>query len=99
MQNLWQGYPELKKICGCESAGNPNSEPRQFESSTPLWSKKGTADVGACQISIPAHKTELQKLGLDVINSEADNVKYAKLLFDKNGTKDWLASKSCWNTK
>ena len=41
------------------------------------------------------HLKETKRLGLDVINSEADNVAYAKILWDKEGSRPWKASKKC----
>lgn len=99
---VWKDYPELKKICACESAGQPYREPRQFNSDkTPLWGndpKTGKPiknDVGMCQISLHYHGKETKRLGLDVINSEEDNVSYAKILYDKEGSRPWNASKKC----
>jgi len=63
----------------------------------PLWSE--TRDAGACQINIPIHNETAEKMGLDVVNSEQDNIAYAKYLYDKNGTRDWIASKACWKRK
>ena len=95
--NVWENYSKLKSICSCESTGSSTSEPRQFRNGKPLWSDLKTPDVGTCQINIPAHKKELEKLKLDVINSFDDNVKFAKILYDREGTKPWNASKSCWS--
>ena len=95
--DVWENYSKLKSLCGCESTGSPTSEPRQFRDDKPLWSDFGTPDVGACQINISAHKKELEKLKLDVVNSFDDNIKFAKLLYDREGTEPWSASKSCWS--
>lgn len=95
--------PLLYEICSCESFGEPTGPPRQFnDSGTPLWGNDPTTgqpvmrDVGACQISLKYHREEAQKLGLDVINNYQDNVYYAYLLFQRDGSSDWNASKNCW---
>ncbi len=100
-EDIWAGYPILRRICACESTGSPTSEPRQFnDDGSILWGKeKGKIvkrDVGACQINTKAHKKILKQMDLDVINSLEDNVEYAKILYDRNGVNDWRASISCW---
>jgi len=100
----WDGYALLEKIAACENTGDVNGVPRQFnDDGTPLWGNsptiKGatTTDVGILQISLKYHQKEIDKLKLDVVNSAEDNVKYGKILFDREGTKPWNASKStCW---
>ncbi|MGH7782272.1 MAG: hypothetical protein ACREO5_00285 [Candidatus Binatia bacterium] len=54
-------------------------------------------DVGECQINTWAHADELRRLRFDVIHSEADNVTYAKILFDREGWRPWIASKPHWD--
>ena len=97
----------MKQICSCESAfAHPFNEPRQFnELGLPLWGMNPkirgatTTDIGACQISLTYHEKQTKKMGLDVINSLEDNVRYAKYLYDKNGTRDWKASYNCHKIK
>ncbi len=55
-------------------------------------------DTGIFQISLKHHKKRLDKLGIDVFTLKG-NIKYAKMLYKENGTKDWLASKKCWSKK
>jgi|SRR6185437_13484593 len=108
----WANYPLLKRICGTESNDGPDSEPLQFDPGTdnPRWGWEASStapggkvrvqrDVGACQINIKAHADELAALHLDVIHSLADNVAYAKLLFDREGWEPWQASKTGWDPK
>jgi hypothetical protein len=54
-------------------------------------------DVGVLQINLEAHGDELARLGLDVVNSEADNIAYGKLLYDREGLKPWFPSRKCWS--
>ncbi len=105
--DIWEDYPLLKQICSCESAfAHPFNEPRKFdELGLPLWGQNPkirgatTTDVGVCQISLKYHEKQTKKMGLDVINSLEDNVKYAKYLYDKNGARDWKASYNCHKIK
>lgn len=104
LEGVWAGYPLLKRICAVESTGDRHLEPQQFLSDgSPIWGhdpKTGLPvkrDVGACQINLYVHATEAAALKLDVINSEADNIKYAKILFDREGWQPWSASRDTGN--
>jgi hypothetical protein len=98
--------PILERIAACESMGDVNAQPRQFQANGDvLWgSEEGPdgktitvkRDVGEFQINTWAHADELKALGLDVIHSQADNIKYALMLYARNGTADWVASQDCW---
>ena len=97
-------YPILRRIAACESTGSVDGTPRQFrDDGSPLWGndvKTGKPihrDVGIFQINTKAHADEISKLGLDVINNEDDNANYALMLYERNGTRDWDASKMCWS--
>lgn len=52
-------------------------------------------DVGVMQINEKYHLEAAEKLGLDIYSLEG-NVKYARILYEKEGTKPWLASSNCW---
>ena len=100
--DIWDDYPLLKRICAAESNYGPNNEPRQFlPDGSVLWGwedgKIVHRDVGSCQINTWVHADELKRLGLDVIDSEADNVAYAKILFDREGWRPWKNSKHHWD--
>lgn len=74
------------RIAKCES------ELRQTKNGKPLISKTG--DHGVLQIN-KVHIPEAKRRGLDLDDLE-DNVKFAKILFDQKGTKDWRYSRDCW---
>jgi hypothetical protein len=57
----------------------------------------GSDDVGRAQINLGVHIDEVSRLKLDVINSEEDNKAFAAILYERNGTADWNASRSCWD--
>lgn len=96
ISSKWQGYDLLKRICSCESNGDVNKEPRQFDENGKVIRGQTTpTDIGECQISLKYHQKEVNQLGLNVY-IEADNVKYAKILFDREGSKPWNWSKGCW---
>ncbi len=55
-----------------------------------------TNDFGVFQINAFYHQETARKMGLDIMKTE-DNIKYAAHLMKLNGTRDWNASKHCWN--
>lgn len=52
-------------------------------------------DVGVMQINTRYHLEDSKELGLDVYSLKG-NLEYARHLYEKQGTKPWLASSSCW---
>lgn len=79
-------YPQvLDCIVQKESGGN------QFnKNGSPLWSS--TKDVGVYQINqqwIPLAKN----MGLDVVNSEKDNIEFGTYLYQKYGPTIWATYK------
>lgn len=50
--------------------------------------KISNGNVGLAQINIGAHKKEYEALGLDIYNPY-DNLRYAIILYKRNGIKDW----------
>lgn len=82
-------YPLLKEICRCESGLRQTDEEGKLIISE-------TSDHGVCQINLPAHQDKLKEMNLDPDKLE-DNIVFAKYLYDKNGTRDWEYSRSCWS--
>lgn len=79
------------KIAKCESDLTQHNKDGSV-----LKGKITPLDRGVFQISLKYHQEEIDELGLDIHTLE-DNVKYAKILFDRNGTNDWYLSEVCWN--
>lgn len=52
-------------------------------------------DVGVMQINTRYHLEDSKELGLDVYSLKG-NLEYARHLYEKQGTKPWLASSPCW---
>lgn len=93
---LWAKYPILKRIAACESGGGVKNPPRHYDNSGNVilgWYNK--KDTGIFQINLTAHAGELKKLGLDAFDP-IDNAKFAEILYKRNGTRDWDASRKCW---
>ena len=79
--------PVMIKISACESGL------RHTKNGEVIKSKTG--DGGVFQIN-QVHNKRLEELKLnpDVLE---DNIAYAKILFDENGTRDWYMSRKCWS--
>lgn len=89
-------YPTLKRICSCESTGQPDREPQQFNADGSV--KRGVInplDTGMCQINLYYHEEAATKMGLD-LETEYGNAVYANWLFDNEGSTPWNWSRSCW---
>jgi hypothetical protein len=72
-------------IIGCES------QFRQYgNDGKPLVSR--THDYGAAQIN-RVHIAKAEAMGLDVVNSATDNLKYAHLLYTQEGVRPWSCSR------
>lgn len=52
-------------------------------------------DFGPFQIN-QVHLPELKTLGLDRSKIE-DNIRFARILYNRNGLKDWENSRHCWS--
>jgi len=56
--------------------------------------KDGTTDGGIFQLN-SVHDQELAALGLNKFDPE-DNIKFARILYDRSGLRPWNSSKGCW---
>ena len=82
----------LPIIAKCESGG------RQFDSHGNVITNLKTMDVGKWQINLGYHSVEAKRLGIDLYTEEG-NEKFARILFARNDTRDWSASRYCWEPK
>lgn len=90
VSDYFADIPIMIEVARCES------QFRQYNSKGEvLRGKQNTSDRGVMQINLHYHEDEAQKLGLDVHKIE-DNVAYARYLYEKQGTKPWMASSPCW---
>jgi hypothetical protein len=89
-------YPQLRRICSCESTGSPNNEPRQFDNNgNVLLGKVNNLDVGQCQINLKYHGDAAESLGMNLF-TKAGNKAYAEYLYENQGSTPWNWSKACW---
>lgn len=82
----------LPIIAECESGG------RQFDDDGNVIANPESSAVGKYQILEKLHQEELKKLGLDP-RIERDNEQFARILYEREGTRPWNKSRGCWSTK
>lgn len=88
--------PLLLRICACESAGDPNAQPRQFApDGSVLHGRVHWADEGECQINADQWGLQANALGDDLATAEG-NAAFAEWLYTEQGSKPWRASEACW---
>jgi hypothetical protein len=62
---------------------------------TVLRGRVDSADTGVMQINSRYHGARAAELGLDLTDLY-DNMAYARDLYERQGTRPWSASASCW---
>jgi len=78
--------PRMVNVAYCESRH------KQFDKRGKTLMSE-TSDVGILQIN-QVHWPQAKKLGLDIFNSEDDNIKMGRIIYDMQGIKAWYALKS-----
>ncbi len=90
VKSYFKNKPLLAEIARCESTY------RQYDKDGNVFrGKVDHYDVGVMQINEVYHEAKAEKLGLDIHTLEG-NLKYASLLFDKEGSEPWSSSEPCW---
>ncbi len=90
VRETFKDTPVLAEVARCESRF------RQFGTDgTVLKGEVNPHDIGVMQINYKYHGEEAEKLGLDLYTVDG-NMAFAKVLYDKYGTRPWKASKPCW---
>lgn len=86
----------MYRIAACESTGSVSGVPRHFgPDGNVLRGKINPKDVGVFQINEFYHQADALKAGIDIHTVEG-NIKWARKLYERNGTRDWNWSKHCW---
>ena len=71
---------QMIKVAKCESSLIPDIE-------------GPTDDHGIFQIHVPSHRDRIE--GIDLYDP-AENIRFARKLYDESGLRPWSASKNCW---
>ncbi len=82
--------PVMIDVARCESRFR-----HTLKDGSVIRGEANSADIGVMQINEFYHRAEAKKLGLN-IDILADNMVYARKLFEKEGTTPWLSSSKCW---
>jgi hypothetical protein len=91
VREYFKDIPVLVSIARCESHFR-----HTLADGSVLHGERDPADIGVMQINARYHAARAKKLGLD-LNLLADNMAYARGLYEKQGTAPWNASAPCWN--
>lgn len=84
--------PVMIEIARCESKF------RQYAANgDPLYGGAGGKMVGVFQVYSDIHKSFAHTLGMDIETLDG-NMAYAKYLYEREGTRPWLSSASCWGS-
>lgn len=81
--------PIMVDIARCES------RLRQFDASGKVLKNPHSSASGVFQVMASIHAKGAARMGMDIYTTEG-NIAYARYLYDRNGTRDWNASKYCW---
>jgi hypothetical protein len=81
----------MVNVASCESRY------RQFKPDGTLFRGiQNPKDVGVFQVNEYYHLEASKKMGIDIYTIEG-NIRYARYLYSKNGTRDWNWSKPMWS--
>ena len=90
VSDYFKDDPIMVKIAWCES------RMRQFDSNGEAFrGAVDSDDTGVMQINTFFHQKKAKELDLDLETLEG-NLAYAKHLYQKQGTRPWIASRACW---
>lgn len=90
VREYFKDAPVMIDIARCESRF------RQLDSAGRVLKNPTSSAMGTFQIMASLHAKPAQdNLGLNIYSLEG-NAAYARYLYERNGTRDWNASKHCW---
>ena len=87
--------PRMLKVAFAESGWDSNGDGIIELHPDAYNTHNGSNDCGVFQISQKYHGKEMRNLGLDCFDVD-DNLEFARILYDRNGLKDWVHSSSNW---
>lgn len=91
VRDYFSDIPVMIQIARCESTFR-----HTLADGSVLRGKVDQRDTGVMQINSYYHGHTAAQLGLN-LEDMYDNLAYARLLYEKQGTQPWSASASCWN--
>ena len=91
VRSYFSDIPVMIQIAKCES-----SFQHTLPDGTILHGRVDPADTGVMQINMRYHAEKARILGLN-LEDMYDNMAYARNLYERQGTKPWASSASCWS--
>lgn len=92
VREYFSDAPIMAEIAGCESRFRHLSV-----DGTVLRGAVTPKDVGVMQVNEYYHSAQAKKLGLDLHDFD-DNLRYARFLYEREGTRPWVSSSRCWGS-
>lgn len=90
VREQFKDAPVMIDIARCESRF------RQYDSNGKVLKNPTSSAMGVFQVMASIHaESAKDNLDLDIYSLEG-NAAYARYLYERNGTRDWNASKHCW---
>jgi hypothetical protein len=90
VKDYFSDIPVMTRIAKCESRNRQVNK-----SGGVIRGEKNTYDVGVMQINELYHAETAKKMGINLYSLDG-NVRYARYLYEKQGTKPWMSSAPCW---
>jgi hypothetical protein len=91
VRSYFEDIPVMIEVARCES-GFTHIDPA---TGAVKHGHLNFSDIGVMQINEMYHSAEARRMGFDIYDLE-DNLAYARYLYEREGTRPWNASKSCW---
>lgn len=91
VRSYFSDIPVMIQIAKCESTFQ-----HTLTDGTVLRGRVDPADTGVMQINMRYHAEKARELGLN-LEDMYDNMAYARNLYERQGTKPWASSASCWS--
>lgn len=91
IHKVFPDAPIMERVAKCEGTKNGRLHPEAYNPTN------GSGDTGIFQISEKYHGKEYRRLGFTDMEDIKQNLAYARILYDRNGLNDWLASQHCWS--
>jgi soluble lytic murein transglycosylase-like protein len=91
VREYFSDVPVLAEIARCESTFRHHD----IQTGTILRGRVNSNDIGVMQINTTYHRDTAQRLGYDLTTIDG-NLGYARNLYEREGTRPWNSSRSCW---
>lgn len=91
IEEYFEDTPVLARIAWCESRMRHHGKDGKI-----LRGEIDSDDIGVMQINTRYHQEKADELNIDIYSLQG-NLIYAEYLYEKQGTRPWNASRTCWD--